>query len=337
MFNKIYESFKKIIKENLVFLIGLFVGFLLFTVKLPFYIDTPGGLIDVSERIKIEDSYEVKGSLNLAYVLEFKATLPTLIYAYFNNDWDILKKEEVVAENTSIEEIEYRNHLMLEEANQNALYVGFTKAGLDVLTLNHKVYISYVAIDAVTDLKIGDQIIAINDKKINSKEDTYLALENAKVGEEIRLTVLKDDKEYARSATLQDSNGRAVIGVLLSETKDVKVPKNYELKFKKSESGPSGGFMMSLAIYNYLTEKDITNGLKIVGTGTIDSLGNVGSIGGVEYKIKAAAKQKADIFFVPEENYQDALKVMEEKKYNMKLVKISKFDEAIDYLNSLTN
>ena len=37
---------------------------------------------------------------------------------------------------------------------------------------------------------------------------------------------------------------------------------------------------------NSLVEEDITHGLKIVGTGTIDYDGNVGSIGGVEYNIK---------------------------------------------------
>lgn len=54
--------------------------------------------------------------------------------------------------------------------------------------------------------------------------------------------------------------------------------------------------MMSLAIYNYLTENDITHGLKIAGTGTIDADGNVGTIGGIEYKIKGAIKNKVDVF-----------------------------------------
>ena len=76
---------------------------------------------------------------------------------------------------------------------------------------------------------------------------------------------------------------------------------NREIKmdFSKSEGGPSGGFMMSLAIYSKLVE-DLTDGRKIVGTGTIDSNGNVGEIGGVKYKIMGAVKNKADVFFVPE-------------------------------------
>ena len=48
-----------------------------------------------------------------------------------------------------------------------------------------------------------------------------------------------------------------------------------------------------LAIYKELIEEDITHGLKIVGTGTIDELGNVGEIDGVKYKILGAVKNKA--------------------------------------------
>ena len=90
---------------------------------------------------------------------------------------------------------------------------------------------------------------------------------------------------------------------------------------------------MSLAIYNYLIDKDITRGRKIVGTGTIDELGNVGSIGGVKYKLMGAVKQNADIFFVPYgENYDTVVKLKRKKKYNIKIVPVKTLDEAIDYL-----
>ena len=45
---------------------------------------------------------------------------------------------------------------------------------------------------------------------------------------------------------------------------------------------------MALMIYNALTEQDLTNGKKIVGTGTIERDGSVGVIGGVKYKIMGA-------------------------------------------------
>ena len=48
-----------------------------------------------------------------------------------------------------------------------------------------------------------------------------------------------------------------------------------DIKSKKTESGSSGGFMTTLAIYNALTEKDITKGYKIAGTGTIEPDGSM--------------------------------------------------------------
>ena len=94
--------------------------------------------------------------------------------------------------------------------------------------------------------------------------------------------------------------------------------------------------MTTLAIYDSLIEKDLTKGLKIVGTGTIDIEGNVGEIGGVKYKLKGVVNNKADIFFVPNgKNYEDAIKIKKEKGYNIKIVGVSTLDEAIEYLENL--
>ena len=87
MLNKLYVQTKTFIKENIKFLLILIVAFFVLTFELPYYIDTPGGLIDVSERLEVEDGYGINGSLNLAYISEFRATIPTLIVAYFNGDW----------------------------------------------------------------------------------------------------------------------------------------------------------------------------------------------------------------------------------------------------------
>ena len=53
MFNKLYEEIKKYIKKEYKFLVTLITLFLIFTIKLPFYIEMPGGIIDISKRIEI--------------------------------------------------------------------------------------------------------------------------------------------------------------------------------------------------------------------------------------------------------------------------------------------
>ena len=332
MFNKIYDYVKKIIKQNYIYLLILFISFFILTFPLPYYIDAPGGLINVSERLDVEDGYSINGSLNLAYISEFKANIPTLIYALFNKDWEIIKKEEVVANNETIEENDYRNHLLLEEANQNAIMVAFDKADLDYEISNRKVNIIYIYEQSDTDLKIGDQIIEVNEVKVNNKEEV---LNEVNKSDNIKFKVLNEGIVYERYANKVLINDEKLIGIMLCETKEVTPSKNIEINFKKSESGPSGGFMMSLAIYDYLISEDLTNGLKIVGTGTIDELGNVGVIGGIKHKIKAAVKEKADIFFVPTENYEEAKLTVLEENLNIELVEVKHIDDAINYLKSI--
>ena len=93
--------------------------------------------------------------------------------------------------------------------------------------------------------------------------------------------------------------------------------------------------MLSLAIYDEITKDDLTQGKNIMGTGTIDEFGLVGAIGGVKYKMLGASKDNADIFFIPKDNYEEAIEVY--KKFNLKfdLVMVETFDDAINYLNSL--
>ena len=60
-------------------------------------------------------------------------------------------------------------------------------------------------------------------------------------------------------------------------------------------------------------------------------------IGGIKYKLIGAAHNKVDIFLVPSDNYEEAKKVMKEKKYKFKLVKVATLREAIDYLEGVAD
>ena len=336
MFTKLYEKVKEILRENYKNIIFMIFFVTLFSIKLPYYINAPGGLMDVTDRVIVEDSYEVAGSLNMAYVTEIKATIPTLIVSLFNKDWDVLKEEDITYENETVEEMYYRDHLLLEESLNNAIIVGFTKAGKNVEITSSSLLVTYVDEDSDTNLEIGDQILRIDGIEIDSSNDVSEILKTKKVGDKITLNVISDKKEVTKTATLKKENDRLVIGILITEKKEVETIPEVELKFKKSESGPSGGLMTALAIYNCLTEEDITHGKTIVGTGTIDINGNVGSIGGVKYKLKGAVKNKAEVFLVPNgENYEEAIRLKEENDYNIEIVSVSTIDDALNYLMDL--
>lgn len=335
MINKVYEEIKTIIKENYKFFIVLILTCTICTIELPYYIEAPGGIINIEDRIEIKNAYNSKGSLNMAYVSGYKATIPTVIVSKLNKNWNLTKKD-TSNENMATEADYFRNHILLEEANQNAIEVAYTEAGIDIKKTNTELYVTYVYEKANTNLEIKDKIIKVNNHNIYSKEDLKNALNEIKTVEDsINITVENNGKEINRTAKLVKYENNYILGVAVSETSDIQAKPNIKFNFKKSESGPSGGLMMALAIYNALTETDITNGKKIVGTGTIDKLGNVGAIDGVEFKLKAAVKEDADIFLVPaNENYNEAIQIKQKENYKINIVPINTFKEAIEYLKS---
>lgn len=331
MFTKLYEKIKEYIKKEYKFLIIIISLFLLFTIKLPYYIDMPGGIIDISERIKVDNKNTQTGTLNFAYVSELRATIPTYIISKINKDWDILKKEEVLYDYTE-EEMKFIDTLSLKEAVSNAEYAAFKLTNEPFKKTNEKIYVTGIFKEAKTNLKIKDQILKINDIEIKTIEDVK-KINKYKPGEKVKITVLNNNKEEIKEAELINYEGKTIIGVSIKETFEIESKHTIDNIYKKRESGPSGGLMMALSIYGNLTNQDLTHGKKIVGTGTIDIEGNVGSIGGVKYKLIGAVNNKADIFLVPNgENYEEAIKLKQEKKYNIKIIGVSSLKEAINEL-----
>lgn len=332
MFNKLYEEIKRIIREDYKFLVTLIMVFIVCTIEFPYYIEAPGGIINLDDRFEIENSYDSKGTLNMAYVSEYKATLPTILISKIKKDWKLIKRD-VNNKNTTAEADYFRNHILLKEANQSAIEVAYNAANIAVSKDDIKLYVTYVYEEADTDIQIEDEILEINGEKITSKIDLKNTLESLPIDENIDILVNNNDKKYHRKAKFIKYDGNYILGIAISEISDIKVIPEIKFNFKDSESGPSGGLMMSLAIYDALIEEDITGGKKIVGTGTIDVDGNVGEIDGVEYKLKGAVKEKADIFIVPnEKNYEDAIKLKEKENYNIEIIGVNNFEDALTYL-----
>lgn len=329
--NRIIQFFKENIKALIIYTILIII----LLIEFPYYIEAPGGIINVNKRINIESSYESSGSLNLSYVSEYKATLLTLLYSVFNKDWKVISSKEILSNNETASEYELRDKIMLEESYANATLVGYTKANKDIDILSEELYVNYLFEESKTNLEIGDKILEVDKKQVNSKEEIDNIISNYNVGDKVKIKVLKNNQEKTRTATLIEYENKPIIGISVSKIKKLKTNPIIDINYKARESGPSGGLMLSLAIYNDLTSDDITNGLTIVGTGTIDEFGNVGSIGGVEYKLKGAVKSKADIFIVPNgDNYKDAIKLKEKNNYKIEIKGVSTFDEALDYLKN---
>ncbi len=337
MFTKIYEKIKEFIKENYKELIILLVVVLLFTIELPYSIYTPGGAVDLNDRITVQNEYDSEGSFNMAYVSMVRGSIPFLLISYVIPDWDIVPAEEITAEGEDLDEMLEREKLYMQESMDAAIINAYQAAGKEVTITDTINEVSYLAEEADTDLKIGDIILEVNGEAIDSLEDLRNIVEALEVGEKVDLIVSRDGKERECYAVTYDTSDGAKIGVSLLTTYEYETDPEVTITSKASEAGSSGGLMMSLTIYNKLVEEDITGGKKIVGTGTIDIDGNVGEIGGVRYKLIGAVKNDAEIFMCPEENYEEAKSVAEEKDYDITIISVATFDEAIKKLEEFNS
>ena len=335
MFNKIYDQIKKFLKENLLSIGILVLVYVACTVEFPYYINAPGSIIPVDKRVTIEGAYESSGSFSMASVSEVKGILPTLLWALLGKNMDIVKKEEKVYNNETYEEANIRSHLLLNESKNNATIVAFQKAGKSYEIINPQLYITYIDELAKTDLKIGDEVLRIEDTEVQDIADIKEIVANLSSGETISFLIKRDGQEMSANATIYTKDNDNYIGISVVTAYEIKTDPEVTFSFKESESGPSGGLMLALAIYNSLVEEDITRGKKIVGTGTISADGTVGAIGGVKYKIAAAIKAKADIFIVPKDNYEEAQQVVKDNHYQIELIEVSTFEETLEKLSNV--
>ena len=302
-------------------------------IPVPYYVKMGGGTINLNDEISIEGEKEEKGSLEALYVREAKGIVLTYLLSYIVPSFEKEKIENTVINEEDEDAYNYRERLYFTTSLDSATKVAFEKAGKEVKISSSRFLVIYIDKSSKTNLEVGDEILKIEGEKVDSYEKMASLISKNQNKKQIKITVKRDDQEIETFNKLINMDNEKKLGVVISnEIKYTSDPK-VDFAFNGRQAGPSGGLMIALTIYNKLTDEDITKGKKVVGTGTIDTLGNVGEIGGIKHKLMAADSKNADIVFVPKENYKEAKQIKDKKNYNFELVSISNFDDAIEYLN----
>ena len=329
---KIFDSIKRFFKENYKGLLIIVFIYLLFNFKLDFSIYSPGGLINLDNRIESKSNInKSKGSINMTYVKLVKGTIPTYLLAKVIPTWDIVSNDDITYDGDIDETIKIDKYYLLESIS-NAYMVAYNEAGIDYSIKKSNNYITYIYDKAKTDLKLFDNILKYDNIEFTTFTKMQEYITNKNVGDKITFDVVRSGKKIKCYAKLIEIDGKAKVGLMSAVINNYDSKVNINVKSKTSESGSSGGFMTALAIYNAITKNDITKGRVIAGTGTIDNEGNVGEIGGVTYKLAGAYKNGADIMMVPKDNYEEALKYKKKHNLDIELVSINNFKDAINYL-----
>ena len=330
---KFGDKVKEFIKNNLLFTILLIIIICCTFIKLPYEVEMPGGIIDLGNRVKVDgEEVKIKGSFNMAYVSVIQGSIPHVLLGLIIPDWEVVPQSEVMYENETIEDANKRDRLLLEQSKDYAIVNAMQAADVPYEIENKVNYVAYISDKADTTIKVGDNIISCNGESVKDLNYFKEVVTSHKVGDKLNFVVKRDGKEVDTTAIVYEDDGELYVGLSVMTTFDIKSDLKVEIDSKSSESGPSGGMIMSLMVYNAITKQDITKGRKIAGTGTIDLDGNVGEIGGVKYKLMGAVRSKADVFLVPVDNYEEAIEVKEKKKYDIEIVKVATLKEAIEYL-----
>ncbi len=321
------------IKKNIINLITLVFLLLCIFYKPNVNIESPGGLINISDRLS-NVVYKSEGSFNLTYVTSFRGNIVTVLLGKILPDWDIVKDSD-------ISDIDYNTlykmqTISLYSSISNATYNAYKKAGVDVNIKARNLYIYYIYDEfADTNLEIGDKILSYDGKEVKDSIEFKKYILEKNEGDTINFKVLRNKKEVDAYAKVKIESDINVIGVMVYTIFDYDNDPDIHYAYKESEVGSSGGLMLSLSIYNSLVEEDITKGKKISGTGTIEMDGKVGEIAGIKYKILGAVKDKAEVFIVPANNYEEAEKLVNDRKLKIKLIKAETFNQVLDELRNI--
>jgi len=96
----------------------------------------------------------------------------------------------------------------------------------------------------------------------------------------------------------------------------------------RNTGGPSGGLIFALGMSELLSPDNLLQGRKIAASGTVSARGAVGAIGGVEEKIVAARKVKAEVIFISRENCSEIPKSVS----GIKVIAVSTLEQAFKAL-----
>lgn len=300
-------------------LIVALVGLVVLTfLPAPYVIQRPGPVYDTlgSVRsqgedvalIQIEDAetYPTEGSLSLTTVevvgnRERSPSWFELAMAWIDPSRAIVPMDQVFPEGVSTEDRNEQNALLMDESQNEARAAALRELGYEV-PAEVEVLGLVDSSPATGLLEEGDLLLAVEGTPLTSTTNLRAQIQ-AHDGAPVQLTFLRGGAEHevtvTPSQTTQNGVTSWVIGTYVTTHYTFPVDVAIQLD---NVGGPSAGMMFALGIIDQLTPGYLGGGEEIAGTGTIDSEGVVGAIGGIRQKLYGARNAGAEYFLAPASN-----------------------------------
>ena len=321
----------------LVFALGLVTVF-----PVPFVSFSPGPVKDTLGTSKSKpvieitgrETFPTTGELDLTTVSvtspDRELTLPQAMRNWLDPHHDLFPRDIIYPPEQSADEVEAENSAEMTGSQDSAVAAALQAAGVPF-----KPKVSTVSKGSPADgkLKPGDVVLKVDGVATTQVAQVGELVRKNKVGDNVSFLISRGGVEQTvvvKAGATPGEATRPMVGIGIGVDSAVKVSVN----LGQDIGGPSAGTAFALAIYDKLTAGPLLDGKHVAGTGTIDALGQVGAIGGIQQKIAGAKESGATVFLVPAPNCEAALHAGVD---NIRLVKITTLQEAIDALKALSS
>ncbi|POG98931.1 peptidase [Fructilactobacillus lindneri] len=331
-----------------------FIIFILFLLWFLFWplkslVESPGEAINIQPMVKIDGKKPLKKSHFMITAVSLSQARPiSYLQAKFDPHISIEKADDVTGGQNN-EQFNNVQNVYMNSAINNAIYVGYHKAKKSVKRTYHGVYILNVLphSDFKNKLQPADLIESINGKRMKQSTEYVKYIKHLPKNAKLEIHFKRNGKnKFVKGQKREIVPGFNGIGITMID--DMTIKTNPKASITPGDiGGPSGGLMFALQVYSQLQEHQYSF-KKIAGTGTIATNGSVGEIGGVDKKIIAANNSGAQVFFCPyvkptkenlmlepdhKTNYQVAKATAKKYAPHLKVIPVSSFDDALNYLN----
>jgi len=299
---------------------ALVIGVVFALLPSPYVIEQPGPVYntlgsqehDGEERPLIavpdEQSYPTDGELNLltVSVVGKPGRTPNwleVLGSWFDRTKSVVPVEAIFPPGVSETDRDQRNQAAMVDSQQDAIAAALVELGYD-FPREVTVTGSAEGTPAAGVLEEGDVIESVDGRPVHSIAELRDAVQAHGTESPAALVVSRGGAERAVELTPVDSDGTAILGIGVRMVYEF--PFDVEIQLD-DVGGPSAGMMFALGIVDTLTPGDLTGGESIAGTGTIDSAGVVGPIGGIRQKMWGALDAGSSWFLAPASNCNEVV------------------------------
>lgn len=302
-------------------------------VVLPYYAIGPGPPREIQPLIRVEGSqtYPSSGKLIMTTIRYRRLTAAAAVLAWLDPEQAVVEQDVLFPAGESPEEEERRSISQMDTSKIDATAVALRRTSGYPRERGRGALIRQVVEGCSADAKLypGDVVRRINDRPIARAADASDAIESIPPGDALTFVVRPLGEQTTERVRLVRTpcggSQEPLVGVSMLDT----FP--FEVTIESGDiGGPSAGLMYALGVYDLLTPGDLTGDRVIAGTGTIDPAGVVGPIGGIEEKVLAAGKAKAQVLLVPVQDMPAARAVAPD---DLELVSIATVDDALAFLD----